>query len=155
MHNTTKKTLTATMNKQWEYNTIVYEFRSFEELGDKIHIATDKETITVDDDMLDMFLSGLIEVGAKKNGMNGHESAVVVAVQPIILQTMSNEVQSGIIAGMQSVFDELSKAQTPEKIKSLSLKAANMVKITQAVTGMARLELDIRKTELVKNSNRK
>lgn len=153
MHNTTKKALTATMNKQWEYNTIVYEFRSFEELGDKIHIATDKETITVDDDMLDMFLSGLIEVGAKKNGHNG-EVAVFVA-QPIILQTMSNEVQSGIIAGMQSVFDELSKAQTPEKIKSLSLKAANMVKITQAVTGMARLELEIRKTERAKNSNRK
>lgn len=146
MSNTTKA-LTATMKKQWEYQTVVYEFRSFERLGDKVHIATDKETITVDDDMLEMFLAGLIEVNAKKNGLNGHANSetAVIAVQPIILQTMNKETQVSIAEGLRSVFDELSKAQSPEKIKSLSLKASNMVKITQAVTGMARLEFDLQK----------
>lgn len=69
MNNATKRSLTATMKHAWEYQTVIYEFRSFEQIGDKIYIATDKETITVDDDMLDMFLSGLIEVGAKKTAM--------------------------------------------------------------------------------------
>lgn len=154
MSNTTKA-LTATMNKQWEYQTIVYEFRSFERLNKKTHIATDKDTITVDDDMLDMFLAGLIEVGAKKNGLNGHANGetAVVAVQPIVLQTMNADTQTSIVDGLRSVFDELAKAQSPEKIKSLSLKASNMVKITQAVTGMARLEFDIQKEARGKKSN--
>jgi len=151
MSNTTKA-LTATMNKQWEYQTIVYEFRSFERLNGKTHIATDKDTITVDDDMLDMFLAGLIEVDAKKNGLNGHANGetAVVAVQPIILQTMNAETQVSIGEGLRSVFDELCKAQSADKIKSLSLKASNMVKITQAFTGMARLELDLHKAALGK-----
>jgi hypothetical protein len=68
---------------------------------------------------------------------------------------MNSETQLSIIEGMRSVFDELSKAQSPEKIKSLSLKAANMVKITQAVTGMARLELDMQKTALAARKNGK
>lgn len=68
---------------------------------------------------------------------------------------MNPDMQTSIIDGMRNVFDELSKAQTPEKIKSLSLKAANMVKITQAVTGMAHLELELHKQARAKNSNKK
>lgn len=140
------------MQKTWEYQTINYEFRSWEHMGDKVYIATDKETLTVDEDMLDMFLAGLIEVGAKKNG---HEvSSEVVAYKPIVLTTMTPDTQTSIVDGLRGAFDELSNAQTPEKIKALSLKASNMVKITQAMTGMARLELDLHKQASAKKSNK-
>lgn len=147
MNNTTKKRLNEAMKKNWEYQTEVFTFYSWEQIDDSILIATDKRTITVDDDMVDMFLAGLIEVAAKKNGLNGHSNGevAVVSVQPIILQTMNAETQMSIAEGLRSVFDELSKAKSPETIRALSLKASNMVKITQAVTGMARLEFDLQK----------
>lgn len=135
------------MGKTWEYMTKVYTFKTWEEIDGTIFISTNLETLEFDADMIDMSLSGLIEVGAKKNGLNGHANGetAIVTVQPIILQTMTADTQTSIVDGLRSVFDELSKAQSPEKIKSLSLKASNMVKITQAVTGMARLEFDLQK----------
>jgi hypothetical protein len=66
MNNTTKKRLNEAMKKKWEYQTEVFTFHSWEQIDDSILIATDKRTITVDDDMVDMFLAGLIDVGAKK-----------------------------------------------------------------------------------------
>lgn len=141
------------MKKSWEHMAKEYTFHTWDELEGKVLIATDSESISVDNDDLDMFLAGLIEVGAKKNG-HSVESAVE-AYQPIRLQTMNEETQKGIVQGMRDVFDELSKAQSPEKIKSLSLKASNMVKITQAVTGMARLELDVHKTAMAARKNGK
>lgn len=135
------------MGKTWEYMTEVYTFKSWEEIDGTIFISTNLKTLEFDADMINMSLAGLIEVAAKKNGLNGHANGetAVVAVQPIILQTMNAETQVSIAEGLRSVFNELSKAQSPEKIKSLSLKAANMVKITQAVTGIARLEFDLQK----------
>ena len=53
------------------------------------------------------------------------------------------DMQSSVVAGLLGTFDELSKAQTPEKIRALSLKASNQVKIVSALTGMAKLELDL------------
>lgn len=155
MNIATKKRLNEAMKKPWEYMAKEYTFQSWDELNGKVIIATDLDSITVDLDDLDMFLAGLIEVGAKKNGHNGHavESAVE-AYQPIRLNTMNEETQTSIIGGLRSVFDELSQAQSPEKIKSLSLKASNMVKITQAVSGLARLELDLHKAAQVKKSNK-
>lgn len=143
------------MGKTWEYMTKVYTFKTWEEIDGTIFISTNLETLEFDADMIDMSLSGLIEVGAKKNGLNGHANGetAIVTVQPIILQTMTADTQTSIVDGLRSVFDDLAKAQTPEKIKSLSLKASNMVKITQAVTGMARLEFDIQKEARGKKSN--
>jgi len=140
MNNATKKRLNEAMEKDWEYQTEVFSFYSWEQIDDSILIATDKRTITVDDDMVDMFLAGLIEVSAKKNG---HSETAVEAYQPIRLNTMNNEMQSSVVAGLLGTFDELSKAQTPEKIRALSLKASNQVKIVSALTGMAKLELDL------------
>ena len=140
MNNTTKKRLNEAMKKDWEYQTEVFTFHSWEQVDDSILIATDKRAITVDDDMVDMFLAGLIEVGAKKNG---HSETAVETYQPIRLNTMNKEMQSSVVAGLLGTFDELSKAQTPEKIRALSLKASNQVKIVSALTGMAKLELDL------------
>lgn len=121
-----------------------YTFHSWEEIEGSVIIATDLDSLTIETDDLDMFLAGLIEVGAKKNGHAVETS--VVAYEPIRLTTMTEETQKSIVDGMRGVFDELSKATTPEKIKYLSLKASNMVKVTQAVVGMARLELEVKKT---------
>lgn len=121
-----------------------YTFHSWEEIEGSVVIATDLDSLTIETDDMDMFLSGLIEVGAKKNG-HAVESAVET-YQPVRLTTMTEETQRSIVDGMRGVFDELSKATTPEKIKYLSLKASNMVKVTQAVVGMARLELEVQKT---------
>lgn len=140
MNNTTKKRLNEAMKKEWEYQTEVFTFHSWEQIDDSILIATDKRTITVDDDMVDMFLAGLIDVGAKKNG---HSETAVEAHQPIRLNTMNNEMQSSVVAGLLGTFNELSEAKTPEKIRALSLKASNQVKIVSALTGMAKLELDL------------
>jgi len=135
------------MNKTWEYMTKAYTFKSWDEIDGTIFISTNLETLEFDAEMIDMSLTGLIDVDAKKNGLNGHTNpeTAVVAAPPIVLQTMSKEVQTGIVGGMQNVFDELSKATTPEKIKYLTMKANAMVKVTQAVTGMARLEFDLQK----------
>lgn len=143
------------MGKTWEYMTKVYTFKTWEEIDGTIFISTNVETLEFDAEMIDMSLSGLIDVESKKNGLNGHKNGevAVVPVQPIVLQTMNADTQTSIVDGLRSVFDELAKAQSPEKIKSLSLKASNMVKITQAVTGMARLEFDIQKEARGKKSN--
>ena len=143
------------MGKTWEYMTKVYTFKTWEEIDGTIFISTNLETLEFDADMIDMSLSGLIDVESKKNGLNGHSNGetAVVSVQPIVLQTMNADTQTSIVDGLRSVFDELAKAQSPEKIKFLSLKASNMVKITQAVTGMARLEFDIQKEARGKKSN--
>lgn len=135
------------MGKTWEYMTEVYTFKTWEEIDGTIFISTNTKTLEFDADMIEMSLAGLIEVAAKKNGLNGHSNGevAVVSVQPIILQTMNAETQMSIAEGLRSVFDELSKAKSPETIRALSLKASNMVKITQAVTGMARLEFDLQK----------
>lgn len=147
MDNATKKRLNAAMGKTWEYMTEVYTFKTWEEIDGTIFISTNTKTLEFDADMIEMSLAGLIEVAAKKNGLNGHSNGevAVVSVQPIILQTMNAETQMSIAEGLRSVFDELSKAKSPETIRALSLKASNMVKITQAVTGMARLEFDLQK----------
>lgn len=151
MNNATKKRLNDAMKRDWEYHAETYTFNSWEEVDGQILIATDKKTLDVDLDDLDMFLAGLIEVGAKKNG---HSETAVEAYQPIILQTISKETQSTVAAGLLSTFEELTKAQTPEKIKALSLKASNQVKIVGALTGMAKLELDLYKTARSKKSNK-
>ncbi len=151
MKNATKKRLNDAMKRDWEYRAESYTFNSWEEVDGQILIATDKKTLDVDLDDLDMFLAGLIEVGAKKNE---HSETAVEAYQPIMLQTISKETQSTVAAGLLSTFEELTKAQTPEKIKALSLKASNQVKIVGALTGMAKLELDLYKTARSKKSNK-
>lgn len=153
MNNATKKALNAAMKRSWEYMTEIYAFKSWEEIEGTIFIVTDKKTLEADADMVDMFLAGLIEAGAKKNG-HSVESAVE-PYQPIMLQSISSDTQSTVVAGLMGTFNELTQAQTPEKIKSLSLKVSNQVKIVSALTGMARLELDLHKMAAAKKSNKK
>lgn len=147
----TKKALDNTIGKQWEYQTETFLFNSWEEVDDNILIATDKRTITVEPDMLDMFLAGLIEVGAKKNG---HSENGVEPYQPIGLSTVSEQTQTTVVDGLLKTFDELSQAQSPEKIRAISLKASNQVKLVGALTGMARLEIEMHKMSSGKKSNK-
>lgn len=137
INNKISKALDAHMGRRFEWMARTYQFISWAEAGERIIIATDQETIERDTDGVEIFLSGLIE--------RGGAVAVAAGPSPIILRSMNEDVQTGIVEGLRSVFDELAKAQTPEKIKGLSLKASNMVKITQALTGVAKLELDIAK----------
>jgi len=75
MNIATKKRLNEAMKKPWEYMAKEYTFQAWDELNGKVIIATDLDSITVELDDLDMFLAGLIEVGAKKTDITATRSS--------------------------------------------------------------------------------
>ncbi len=187
LDNNVRGRLDGSMNKTWDDWGKVRTFLSWKRASDYVVIATDSDTITKHVKDIEAYLITLKEAkpvvveeaedvemeilpneaqptGKPENGVIeiNNKAAIentpaVVATDDLNLRTMNVSAQMTIADGLRNMFLELSEAKSPERIKSLSLKATNMVKITNAMTSVARLELDIVKTSLANdlNKNRK
>lgn len=100
-----------------------------------IIIATDGAPITVEAEMLETFLSCLIEIHSE-NGV------VVSGRSPIVLQSVSQGTANSLSESLVKMVEEIAAAKTPEQIRDVKAKATAMSNITNSLVNMAKLELE-------------
>jgi len=127
--------LNKTIGKKYDYMAGVYHFKGWEEEGGVIIIATDGTPITVEEDMLESFLSGLIEI----QDING---VVIGQRSPIVLQSVSQVTANSLSESLVKMVEEIAAAKTPEQIRDVKAKATAMSNITNSLVNMAKLELE-------------
>jgi hypothetical protein len=141
MKNDTRKRLQSTIGKSWEYMGHCRQFNAWEQVDQKIIIATDSNPITIDEDDLDMMLSGLILCDS-----TGQIVSYSKDYQPVTISSMTPNVKQALISAMLKSIEDVQNATTPDEIKQATSKAHSITSSVNSVTNIAKLELDVIKT---------
>lgn len=127
--------INSLIGRKFEYMTKEITINAWEQVGDKVVFATDKEPISVDAGSIDMFITGLIEIG-------DNAVQVVQQRQPVRLSSVPADVSRKIVEKMSAMLDEISDAKTPEQINHVTKKAKALSNTANTITNLGKLELE-------------
>lgn len=101
----------------------------------KYIFATSDDPITVEEDSIEMFLSGLIEIG---------NNAVQVAQQrqPVRLSSVPADISRMIVDKMSALMVEISEAKTADQINLVTKKGKALCNAANSITNLGKLELE-------------
>ena len=128
--------INSLIGKKFDYMASEITITGWEQVDGKYIFATDKLPITIEDDSLQMFITGLIEIHP--------DNALIQAPQrqPVRLSSVPADISRKIVERMSAIMDEISEAKTPEEINFVTKKAKALSNSANTITNLGKLELE-------------
>lgn len=130
-----KGTLESLVNRTWMYRGTNYRFNDIVESNDQVIISTDVKAIRIPVSDIQAFAKELLPVDAPAK-----------SVAPVI-RGLDGTMFQEIGQGLMSSFREISTAPDKESLKTAVSKAKTKVKISQSITGMAKVVLEAQRIQ--------